>query len=368
MRAMNFSGGPAALPESVLEAAKAEFLDFGGLGASVMEISHRSQAFEAIVVDARDTLRRLMGLGDSHEILFIQGGATQQFAQIPLGVLRAGERGGYVVTGAWGKKAVRDGGRAAKLVGADTSTLWTPPASADSTPFVVGPDWSAIEVPRGLAYAHITTNETVDGVMIEPPRTFVAPLVADMSSDFLGRPMRFDDFAVAYAGAQKNLGPSGLAVVVMRRDWLDRSDVALPAPWSYKAIADAKSMLNTPPTFTLYLVRGVVRWLEAQGGIEAASERNRAKAKAVYDAIDESGGFYRCPVSPEVRSIMNVVFRLPTEDLDRAFVKAAEAERMLGLKGHRQVGGIRASLYNAVTLEWAEALAAFMREFARTHG
>ena len=360
MRVLNFNAGPAALPLPVLERARDELLDFRGTGMSILEMSHRGADFEAVLADAVARLRRLLQLPDTHEVLFLQGGASLQFALVPLNFLPAGATADYVVTGAWGEKALKE----AQAVGRARAAVSTKQDGVYCR--VPGP--AELQLDPSAAYVHLTSNETIDGVQFQAlPGTGPIPAVWDMSSDFLWRPVDLSGCALAYAGAQKNVGPSGLVVVIARRDFLGRGRKELPAILRYATHAEAGSLYNTPNTFGIYLVRLVLEWLEGQGGLAALEARNRAKAAAVYGAVDGSGGFYRCPVAPAARSVMNPVFRTPSEALDAAFVKEAEAAGMVGLRGHRSVGGIRASLYNAVSEADARTLAAFMGTFARLH-
>ena len=374
VRVMNFNAGPAALPLPALERAREELLDFAGSGMSVMEHSHRGREYEAVHDEAIALLRELLGVPKDMEVLFVQGGASQQFAVIPMNLLAKGQTGAYAVTGAWGEKALAEGELVAAMLGSRVTTAVTTATFGGA-----GAEKRYTRVPtgglggEGAAYLHYTTNETIQGVQFAagpgaPLPTAGAPLVADMSSDFLWR--RFDpsQFALIYAGAQKNIGPSGVCVVLIKKDLVASGRRDLPKIFQYRTAAENKSLYNTPPTFGIYLMRNVLAWLKGQGGLEAIERTNRAKAGAVYAAIDGSGGFYQCPVEPGSRSLMNVVFRLGSELLEEQFVAAAKKEGMVGLKGHRSVGGIRASLYNAVERPWAEALASFMGEFARRNG
>jgi len=361
MRVINFNAGPAALPLPVLERTRDELLDFRGTGMSILEMSHRGADFESVLGDAVVRLRRLLQLPGTHEVLFMQGGASLQFALVPLNFLPAGAGADYVVTGAWGEKALKE----AQAVGRARAALNCKQDGAFRR--VPGP--GELQLDPAAAYVHLTSNETIDGVQFHdfPPAGGV-PAVCDMSSDFLWQPVDLSPFSLVYAGAQKNVGPSGLVVVVARKEFLARGRKDLPAILRYGTHAEAGSLYNTPNTFGIYLVRHVLEWLEGEGGLSAMEARNRAKAAAVYGAVDGSGGFYRCPVETASRSVMNPVFRTPSEALDAAFVQGAKAAGMVGLKGHRAVGGIRASLYNAVSLEDARALAGFMEAFARQHG
>lgn len=370
MRAMNFNAGPATLPLPALERAREELLDFQGSGMSVMEHSHRGKVYEAVHHEARALLARLLGLSDAWDVLFLQGGASMAFAQVPLNFLERGRVADYVVTGAWGEKAVSEARATASLGGGEPRIA----ATTKEGGYTRVPAQGEIALASDAAYVHVTSNETIHGVewALVPstpfPDTKGIPLVCDMSSDILARRLDLDSFDLVYAGAQKNIGPSGVTLVLAKKDFVARGRKDLPAILQYRTHAANDSLYNTPPTFGIYLVRNTLAWLEAEGGVPAIEARNRAKAKVLYDAIDGSGGFYRCPVEPACRSIMNVVFRLPSPELEEAFVKEAQAERMIGLKGHRSVGGIRASIYNAAEPAWIDALAAFMKDFAKRRG
>jgi phosphoserine aminotransferase len=360
-RIHNFSAGPAVLPVPVLQAAQAELLDYAGTGMSVLEMSHRSPAFEAIVAGAESDLRALLGLDDAHVVLFLQGGASLQFAIVPMNLRPAGASADYVVTGHWARAAQKE----AEKLGPTRIA-----ASAEATRFDRIPKPSEIQTDPKAAYLHFTSNNTIYGTgwSTEPEPPSGVPLVCDASSDFLSRPLAPSRYGLLYAGAQKNLGPAGLTVVVVRRDLLARVPAGLPALLDYKLLADHKSLYNTPPCFAIYVTGLVLRWLRDQGGLSGIEKRNRDKAGLVYTAIDESGGFYRGHAQVDSRSQMNVTFRLPSEKLEAAFVDEATAEGLDGLKGHRSVGGLRASLYNALPRTSACALAQFMLEFQRRHG
>lgn len=372
-RAMNFNAGPAALPLAVLEQARDELLDFAGSGMSVMEHSHRGKVYEQVHEEALALVAELLGVSrDVWDVLFVTGGASTAFAQIPMNFLsrEPGKAGSYVVTGAWGEKAVAEAKHVAALVGGEVHVAGS---SLEGGTYVTVPKPSALDVPPGAAYLHFTSNETIHGVEyalsaeVPFPKADV-PIVCDMSSDILGRAVDVSGLDLIYAGAQKNIGPSGVTIVVAKKALVARGRKDIPTIFQYRTHAANDSLYNTPPTFGIYLVRTTLAWLKAEGGVAAIDTRNRAKAKALYDAIDGSGGFYRCPVDVPCRSIMNVVWRLPTSELEDAFVKAAEKERMVGLKGHRSVGGIRASIYNAAEPAWCDALASFMCEFAKKNG
>ncbi|MFQ5635327.1 MAG: 3-phosphoserine/phosphohydroxythreonine transaminase [Gammaproteobacteria bacterium] len=356
-RVINFSAGPAVLPLEVLERARDEIPDWQGSGMSVMEISHRSKAFLAVAEQAEADLRELLGISDDYAVMFLQGGATLQFALLPMNLCGPGENVDYLLTGNWSKKAAREAGvnRKVNIVadGADSGYTDVPPAD----------EW---RLDPGAAYFHYTPNETIGGVEIhEPPVVGTVPVAADMSSTILSRAIDVARFGVIYAGAQKNVGPAGLTIVIMRRDLLDRVSDDVPNIMRYKSHADGGSMLNTPPTFAWYLAGLVFQWVKAQGGVAAMAEQNRAKAELLYGAIDASP-FYANPVAVPYRSWMNVPFTLANPELDGAFLARAEAAGLTNLKGHRSVGGMRASIYNAMPLDGVQALVDFMAEFEKS--
>jgi phosphoserine aminotransferase len=364
-RTMNFNPGPAALPLSALERARDELLDFQGSGMSVMEQSHRGKVYETVHDEALALLRELLAVPQSHDILFLQGGASLQFALLPMSFLPPGGLADYVLCGAWGVKAQAEASAWAAVIGAQARIA----ASTRQEGFrrAVVPAEALID-PRA-AYVHSTSNETIHGVQyVDLPRFGTAPQVCDMSSDLLSRTIDVASFAFIYAAAQKNVGPSGVSVVIAERAFLERGRRDLPSVLQYRAHAEAKSLLNTPPTFAIYLVRNVALWLKGLGGLDAIERRNRTKASLLYAVIDENAGFYLAPVDRASRSVMNVVFRLPSEELEKKFIEQARAQSMVGLRGHRSVGGIRVSLYNAVEPEWVDALAQLMKEFARRNG
>jgi phosphoserine aminotransferase len=359
-RAYNFSAGPAALPEPVLLQARDELLEWRGERASGMEISHRSKAFIACAEEAEADLRALLAVPDDYAVLFLQGGATQHFAQIPLNIAAPGQAADYLLTGAWGQKAV---GEAKPYVNARIA------ASTEAGSFTDVPDAASWEVDPDAAYLHYTPNETIHGVEFhEVPNSGAVPLVGDFSSTILSRPLDVSKFGILYAGAQKNIGPSGLVLMVVRRDLLERSGQARAKVLNYAAQAKEGSMLNTPPTLSWYLAGLVFKWLREQGGLDAMAARNRAKAELLYAAIDGAAGFYANPVAPRARSWMNVPFTLKDAALDAAFLKESEAAGLLALKGHRAVGGMRASMYNAMPIEGVQALVDFMADFAKRNG
>ena len=358
MRVFNFAPGPAALPLEVLEQARDEMTDWRGSGMSVMEISHRSKAFMAVAAEAEADLRELLAIPGDYKVLFLQGGATGQFSAIPMNLTHADSSVDYINTGSWSKKALGEARHYCKVnVAADTA----------ASNYTTVPPRSAWKLTPGAAYLHYTPNETIGGVEFPFVPQVDAPLVADMSSTILSRPIDVSRFGVIYAGAQKNIGPSGLCVVIVREDLLGRARHGTPSVWDFKAVADEGSMLNTPPTFAWYFAGLVFKWLKKQGGLSAMEERNRVKAELLYATIDSSG-FYRNPVDPACRSWMNVPFVLAAPALDRSFLAEANQAGLVNLAGHRSVGGMRASLYNATSIEAVRALTEFMREFVRRHG
>src|SRR5579859_118277 len=360
-RIFNFNAGPAVLPLPVLEQVKADLLNYGGTGMSVMEMSHRSKAFEAILHNAETDLRALLGISDDYGVVFMQGGATLQFAMVAMNLLPPGASADYIVTGSWAKAAYKEAGKLGKVRAA---------ATGEPGNFSTIPGQAELDLDPHAAYLHFTTNETIHGIewKTEPIPPAGVTLVADMSSDFVSRPVDISKYGLVYAGAQKNLGPAGVTLAIIRRDLLARVPANLPLMLDYKVQVENTSLYNTPPCFTIYVCGLVLRRLRDLGGLEAVARANAEKAALVYGAIDQSGGFYAGHARPESRSLMNVTFRLPSEDLEKAFVKQSEAEGLLGLKGHRSLGGIRASIYNAFPLEGAAALAEFMREFQRAQG
>jgi len=356
----NFNAGPAVLPQAVLAQAQAELLDYQGRGMSILEMSHRSKEYEAVNAQAEARIKALLGLGEGYRALFLQGGASFQFAMIPLNFLPTGAVADYIVTGAWGEKALEEVRRIGEAHVA---------ASTAEGGFRNLPAATEIQLSPNPAYVHITTNETIQGVQwAELPDVGDAPLIADMSSDIMSRPLDASRFALIYAGAQKNIGPSGVTAVIIREDLIGQGRKDLPAIMRYATYAKNNSLYNTPPAFSVYLLNLVLGWIADQGGLEAMQARNQGKANTVYAAIDRSGGFYRGHATPEARSLMNVTFRLPDEGLEKQFVAEAQATGMVGLGGHRSVGGIRASIYNALEPESCTALAAFMDEFLKKNG
>ena len=358
-RGYNFSAGPAALPEEVLRQAQAELLEWDGAHASVMEISHRGKAFEAMAAQAEADLRELLSVPNNYKVLFLQGGATQHFAQIPMNLARPDQAADYIVTGAWGQKAVAEAKPYCKVNIAATS---------EASNFTTIPPREEWKLSKDAAYVHITPNETIHGVEFHSiPDVGDVPLVGDVSSTILSRPIDVSRYGLLYAGAQKNIGPSGLVVVIVREDLLARAPASLAKILTYAAHAKESSLLNTPPTFAWYLAGLVFKWMKAEGGMAVFAERNQRKAELLYGAIDGSDGYYRNPVDPAVRSWMNVPFTLHDAKLDDVFLSEAKTEGLLSLKGHRAVGGMRASIYNAMPFEGVLELVNFMRDFAKRH-
>jgi phosphoserine aminotransferase len=358
-RIYNFSAGPAVLPLPVLEEAQRDLVALPGVGMSVMEISHRSKTFEGIIGDAESDLRRLADIPSQYTILFLQGGASLQFSMVPMNLLGDGSVADYLVTGDWSRKALKE----AKKVGAANVA-----ASTEAENFKRIPRADEIKLTPGAAYVHMTSNNTIFGTQwAEPPATTGAPLVCDASSDICSRPLDVTRFGLIYAGAQKNLGPSGVTLVIIRQDLLERSSDLLPSMLNYRIQAENHSLYNTPPTFGVYLLGLVLKWMLEMGGLAQLGKLNDRKARLLYDEIDRSE-FWRPHAERDSRSLMNVTFRLPSEDLEKTFIKEATAAGLDGLKGHRSVGGLRASIYNAFPEDGVKALVDFMREFERTRG
>ncbi len=354
MRVHNFCAGPCTLPASVLEEVQAELLDFRGSGMSVIEMSHRSPEYDDVHEEALALFREDFAVPDGFTVLFLQGGATLQFATIPMNLLGAGERAGYVRSGTWGKGALKD----AETWG-DAYAAW----DGEAWSFTRMPADEELEIRHGTRYLHVTSNETIEGIRMAAFPDVAVPLVADMSSDYLSRPVPWERFDVVYGGAQKNLGPAGLAVVVVRDSVLEETNRDLPSYLRLDAHAGKNSLMNTPPMFAIWVTGKVLRWIRDHGGVRAMEERAGRRSGEIYRAIEESDGFYRSPVQRTDRSHMNVVFRTASDELDASFLKGAEQEGLVNLKGHRSVGGVRASIYNAMTDEGVEALAGFMRAF-----
>jgi phosphoserine aminotransferase len=358
-RVFNFSAGPAVLPEEVLAQAAEEMLDWRGSGMSVMEMSHRGKEFIAIAEGAEKDFRELLGIPAAYKVLFLQGGATQQFAMVPMNLLRGKKSADYVNTGEWSKKAIKE---AKRFGGVNVA------ASAEDANFTYAPEQSKWKLDPDAAYVHYTSNETIGGVEFQwVPDTGTVPLVADASSHILSRPLDVTKFGMVYAGAQKNIGPAGLTIAVIREDLLGHATPQTPTMLDYKVHADAGSMSNTPPTYALYIAGLVFQWLKKRGGIAEMEKQNIAKAKLLYDFLDASR-FFKSPVRKQDRSRMNVPFTLANDALNDEFLKGAKARGMLELKGHRSVGGMRASIYNAMPAEGVRQLVAYMREFEAKHG
>lgn len=359
-RVYNFSAGPAALPEPVLRQAAQEMLDWHGRGMSIMEMSHRTPDFEGVIAAAEADLRELMGIPANYKVLFLQGGATLQFSAVPINLLRGKRKADYIVTGSWSEKAVAEAQRFCDVNIA---------ASTEAANFTYAPVQQELKLSGDAAYVHVCTNETIMGVEFPyVPDTGTVPLVADMSSHILSREIDVSKYALIYAGAQKNIGPVGLTMVIVREDLIGQPLPGMPALLDYKRHADNGSMLNTPPTFAIYMAGLIFKWLKAQGGVAGIEKQNIAKAQCLYGAIDNSGGFYRNPVRVADRSRMNVPFTLQDARLDGDFLKESLAAGLSSLKGHKSVGGMRASIYNPMPLSGVEALVDFMRDFSARHG
>jgi phosphoserine aminotransferase len=361
-RILNFNAGPAALPLPVLERVREELLDWRGSGMSVMEMSHRSPEYESINAEAEQKLRSLLAIPDDYAVIFVQGGGSLQFSMAPMNLCLPGKPVDVLHTGAWTAKAISE---------LKKGFPYHIAASTESEKFARLPRRDEIKFSPDASYIHICTNNTIEGTQWTAiPETGATPLVADMSSDIASRPIDVKKFGLIFAGAQKNLGPSGVTVVIARKDLAERADKNLPTLLQYRTHIKEKSLYHTPPTFAVYVVGLVLEWIESLGGVSGIQKRNDAKAGLLYDTIEASGGFYRCPVEQSSRSKMNVVFRVAGGDqaVEKQFAKEAAADGLAGTPGHRSVGGMRISLYNAVTLEAVEALTSFMREFHRARG
>jgi len=359
-RIFNFSAGPCTLPLPALEKAQAEFVDYQNAGMSLIEMSHRGKHYDEVHFEAIAGIRDVLDIPDSHVILFIQGGATLQFAMVPLNLLTGDKAAEFLNTGSWAKKAIADAEKAGP-----TRIIW----SGESENFTRIPGNNDYRVAEDAAYLYICGNETIGGIEYhEYPDTGAVPLVADMSSHIMSRQVKWNTLDLAFAGAQKNLGPAGLTLVVINKTLLEKCKDGLPAYLSYKTHAGKDSLYNTPPVFAVYMMKLTVDWVKSQGGLAEMEKRALARSSALYDTIDRSEGWYRCPVNKASRSRMNVCFRLPTENLEARFIAEALESNFSGLKGHRSVGGCRASMYNAMPLEGAERLAEFMLKFKKNNG
>jgi phosphoserine aminotransferase len=360
-RIFNFAAGPCTLPLPALEKAQSEFVDFENNGMSLIEMSHRSKGYDAVHQGALANLRKLLAVPETHDIMLFQGGATLQFAMIPMNLAGNGKTAAYALTGSWAKKALTD----AKKVASSAEAIW----SGEQENFTRMPKANELKVGADAAYLHITSNETIGGIEYqEYPDTGAAPLVADMSSHIMSRPVPWDKISLGYGGAQKNLGPAGVTFAIMEKALIENCNPNLPAYLSYGIHSSKGSLYNTPPVFGVYMLKLTTDWVEAQGGIKEMEARAIKRSGLIYDAIDNSDDWYRCPMDKASRSRMNVCFRLPDEALEKKFIAEALEKGMSGLKGHRSVGGCRASMYNAMPVEGAETLATFMSDFKKANG
>ncbi|MBU0529517.1 phosphoserine transaminase [bacterium] len=359
-RVYNFNPGPSTLPLDVLKKVQADLLNFENTGMSIMEISHRSPEYDKVHNDAIALTKELMGLSDSYKVLFVGGGASTQFAYIPMNFLHKGKVGAYVDTGTWSAKAIKE----AKILGKEVHLA----GSSKDDDYTFIPKSEDINFPKNTAYLHITTNNTIKGTQYHfVPDTGQVPLIADMSSDILSHQIDFSKFSMIYAGAQKNLGPSGVTMIVIKENMLDKIEDEIPTMIDYRTHASKNSLFNTPPTLPIYIVKLVLEWIKDQGGLSVVETINRAKKDVIYGLIDDNPEYFRGPVRKDSRSWMNVVFRLPSEELEQKLVSEAKKAGFIGLKGHRSVGGIRVSLYNAMTLEGAEKVAEFIMNFRKNN-
>ncbi|CAH9098435.1 unnamed protein product [Cuscuta epithymum] len=361
-RVFNFAAGPATLPENVLRKAQAELVNWNGSGMSVMEMSHRGKEFLSIIQKAEADLRALLGIPDEYAVLFLQGGATTQFSAVPLNLCSPEDTTDYIVTGSWGDKAFKEAGKYCK-----PNLIW----SGKSEKYTKIPSFESLEQSSNARYLHICANETIHGVEFKNYPTPGNPstiLIADMSSNFCSKPVDVSKFGIIYAGAQKNVGPSGVTIAIIRKDLIGNAQASTPVMLDYKIHADNNSLYNTPPCYGIYMCGLVFEDLLGQGGLGEVEKKNKKKAGILYETIDSSNGFYRCPVEESVRSLMNVPFTLAKSELEAEFIKEAAAEKMVQLKGHRSVGGMRASIYNAMPLAGVEKLVAFMKDFQARHG
>lgn len=357
-RVHNFCAGPCTLPLEVLEEAQSELVDLGGAGMSVMEMSHRSKEYDAVHQEAMQLCMDVYRVPDDFGVMFVQGGATLQFAMVPMNLLGDGERGAYIDSGSWGSAAIRDG----KPHG-DIYTAWDGSAEKYSRM----PSTEEIELQAATRYLHVTSNETIGGIRVTEWPDVDVPLVVDMSSDYMSRSVPWEKFDLVYGGVQKNLGPAGMAIVFVRKSILETTNRNLASYLRYDIHHDKESLFNTPPVFVIYMLGKVLKWMHGKGGLDVIEQEAAAKAGRLYDVIDD-GNYYHCPVDSVNRSHMNVVFRLPSDDLEAKFLAEAKAAELLNLKGHRSVGGCRASIYNAMPMEGVETLAGFMRDFRANNG
>ena len=356
-RVYNFNPGPSTLPLDVLKTIQAELLDYRNTGMSVMELSHRSPEYDEINNQAIALIKKLMGLGDNYHVIFVGGGASTQFAHIPFNFLKEGKVAAYVDTGTWSAKAIKE---------AQNLGIVHLAASSKDGGYIHIPVREEIDYPNDTAYLHLTSNNTIKGTQYhEFPDSGSIPLICDMSSDILSHEVDFNQFSMFYAGAQKNLGPSGVTLIVLRDDMLERINDGLPTIFDYRTHVEKKSLFNTPPSFTIYVLKLILEWIQKLGGLKAVEDNNRKKKDAIYNLIDANPDYFHAPVRKDSRSWMNIVLRLSSEELEQKFISEAKTEGLIGLKGHRSVGGIRVSLYNAMTLEGAEKVAEFMENFRR---
>jgi phosphoserine aminotransferase len=359
-RVYNFYAGPATLPLAVLEQAQKELLNFKGTGMSVMEISHRSKAFEEIIFGAEALFKELLGIGDDFKVLFLQGGASTQFSMVPMNFLHEEAVADYIITGSWSEKALKEAQKLGEVHIA---------ASTKESNYKRIPTQEEIDFSTNPVYVHLTSNNTIYGTQWQKlPDTGNIPLVIDMSSDILSRPLDMSQIGIIYAGAQKNLGPSGVTVIIIRKDFYEKAQAPAPSMLKYSTHLEKNSLYNTPPTFAIYMVNLVLKWVKEHGGLDRIEQRNKEKADYIYEVIDNSNGFYRGHAEKDSRSMMNITFTMPHPDLEKEFIAQATERGFIGLKGHRSVGGLRASIYNAMPTEGCVALAEFMQEFQRKNG
>lgn len=358
-RIFNFSAGPAILPEEVLKEAQEKLYMLPGVGMSILEISHRSKTFDKIMLETKEDLKKLMGINDNYELLFLQGGASLQFSMVPLNLMPPKNKADYIVTGVWSKKAVKE----AKRVGAVNIV-----ASTEAENFKRIPKQEEFKLDPDAAYLHYTSNNTIYGTEWQWEPKAEVPVICDMSSDILSKPINVNNYGLIYAGAQKNMGPSGVTYVIIRKDLAERSQDSLHTMLNYKIHVENNSLYNTPTVFGIYIIHLVAKWLLKNGGLEGMYKTNLEKAKIIYDAIDNSGGYYCGHAEKDSRSLMNITYRMPSEELEKKFIAEATTAGFDGLKGHRSVGGLRASVYNAFPKKGCEALAEFMNEFQKKNG